>query len=158
MLKKCILWFFVIVVSIQIFSFSGENGQTSDGTSKKVTAAVVEIVKKTCDIPQQEERSLFEFCNKVVRKTAHFSEFMLLAMFTAALCRSYRLNMRFSVLISSLYCLLFGTADEIHQLFVDGRTGRVTDVIIDFSGALAGVVLFVLCRMLYQYFCRKKSN
>lgn len=155
MLKKSILWICVILISAQIFSFSSADSTKSGNTSKKVATVVVEAVKKTRSVPKSEEPALFEFCHKIVRKTAHFSEYMLLAFFVAALVQSYRLKMGLTFLISSLYCLLFAAGDEIHQLFVDGRSGQLTDVLIDFSGALTGIVFFILCRRLYQ-FIRKR--
>lgn len=158
MLKKSILWIFVIFISVQIFSFSSATAAQSSNTSKKVTEVVVEVVKKTRSVPKAEEATLFEVCHKIVRKTAHFSEFMLLAIFVAALCRSYRFNMHVTLIISLLYPLLFAAADEFHQLFVDGRSGQITDVLIDFSGALTGTLAFVLCRFILLHIRRKKSS
>ena len=158
MLKKSILWIFVIFISVQIFSFSSATAAQSSSTSKKVTEVVVEVVKKTRSVPKTEETTLFEKCHKIVRKTAHFSEFMLLAIFVADLCRSYRFNMRVTLIIALLYPLLFAAADEFHQLFVDGRSGQITDVLIDFSGALTGTLAFVLCRFILLHIRRKKSS
>ncbi len=36
---------------------------------------------------------------------------------------------------------LYGISDEIHQLFVPGRHGRVTDVLFDAAGALLMILL-----------------
>ena len=38
-------------------------------------------------------------------------------------------------------CTLYAATDEIHQLFVAGRTGKWQDVLLDSSGALAGLLL-----------------
>lgn len=39
---------------------------------------------------------------------------------------------------------VYAATDEIHQLFVAGRSGRFSDVLIDSSGALLGVLIFAL--------------
>ena len=39
------------------------------------------------------------------------------------------------------FTILYGISDEIHQLFVPGRHGRVADVLFDASGALLMVLL-----------------
>ena len=40
----------------------------------------------------------------------------------------------------------YAATDEFHQLFVPGRSGQLSDVILDSAGALAGVAAFtVLC-------------
>ena len=40
--------------------------------------------------------------------------------------------------------VLYACTDEFHQLFVDGRSAQVTDVLIDSVGALSGVLLTLL--------------
>ncbi len=40
--------------------------------------------------------------------------------------------------------ILYAISDEIHQLFVPGRSGKVTDVIIDSLGILTGIVFFLI--------------
>lgn len=39
---------------------------------------------------------------------------------------------------------VYAATDEIHQLFVAGRSGRFSDVCIDSAGALLGVAVFAL--------------
>lgn len=148
MLKKGFLWFMVLFLSYQIFSFSGAVAAESDSTSKKITTAVVHVIKQIIPIPEQEERALFDICHVVVRKTAHFSEYLLLAASVLALARSYLLKMRYAVLISAGYSLLYAIGDEVHQLFVDGRSGQFTDVLIDFAGALVGVGIYCAVKFL----------
>ena len=44
----------------------------------------------------------------------------------------------------------YAASDEFHQLFVEGRAGRVSDVLIDSAGALAGVGICTLCIWLHR--------
>ena len=56
--------------------------------------------------------------------------------------RKFRKEMFLPWLIAALYAAY----DEIHQLLVPGRSGQLSDVILDSAGALAGVAAFtVLC-------------
>lgn len=56
--------------------------------------------------------------------------------------RKFRKEMFLPWLIAALYA----ASDEIHQLLVPGRSGQLSDVILDSAGALAGVAAFtVLC-------------
>ena len=41
---------------------------------------------------------------------------------------------------------LYAAADEFHQLFVPGRSGQVSDVMLDSAGALAGLLILALVR------------
>jgi VanZ family protein len=36
---------------------------------------------------------------------------------------------------------IYAVSDEVHQLFVDGRAGRVLDVLIDFAGSSLGIII-----------------
>ena len=36
---------------------------------------------------------------------------------------------------------LYASSDEIHQLFIPGRSGQFTDVLIDTSGGLAAILV-----------------
>lgn len=54
----------------------------------------------------------------------------------------------FKILLSGalawLVCVLYATSDEIHQLFVPGRSCQIGDIAIDAAGAAAGIVLILL--------------
>lgn len=151
-LKKICLWLAVILLSCRIFAFSADTGAESNGVSRKIANVVVSVVKKTTSPAKQSaswEYQLFHFCHKIVRKTAHFSIYALLAALALLLARSYRFSIKLSCVISLAYCLLFAASDEVHQLFVAGRSGQITDVLLDFSGALFGIGLVLLVRYLY---------
>jgi len=156
MLKKAILWILVIFISVQIFSFSNADSTSSAAISTKITGVIFRAVQGVFDVPQEQEAELFDFCHKAVRKTAHFTEYACLVVSVYLLLSCYSLKKIFSPLISLLYCLVYAITDEVHQLFVDGRSGQVADVCIDFLGAVAGV-LIVLC-VKYLILHRKQKN
>ena len=49
------------------------------------------------------------------------------------------------------FTVLYAISDEIHQLFIDGRTARFTDVLIDAAGALGGILLVLLIYTLIKH-------
>lgn len=132
MVKKVLLWLAVIFVSLMIFGFSATDGNKSKNLSVKVTEKVVHMEKSE----EIDENISFKAVHALIRKSGHFFEFALLGVLTLYLARSYNLSLKMCLLISLLYTLFFAMGDEIHQLFVDGRDGRVTDVLIDFCGSL----------------------
>jgi len=77
----------------------------------------------------------------VIRKTAHFLEFMLLYLL---LNRGFKNTSKITVakrLILVLFLTIFYAAsDEYHQTFISGRTGKPFDIGIDFLGALFGLI------------------
>ena len=58
--------------------------------------------------------------------------------------------------MSVLSTALYAVTDEIHQLFVPGRSGQITDVILDSCGGLIGAVLSAT--ILYLIRKRKKDG
>lgn len=79
--------------------------------------------------------------NFVVRKCAHFTEYMVLGIIAThafdveGRCRPV------AVLATVVFLVAVPSIDETIQLFVPGRSGMVTDVMIDCCGALTGVLL-----------------
>jgi VanZ family protein len=43
-------------------------------------------------------------------------------------------------LLALLICILYAISDEIHQMFIPGRSGQVSDVLIDSTGGLVGIL------------------
>ena len=79
----------------------------------------------------------------IVRKTAHFCEFGLLGC-ELMLLFWLRNGLRFQNLCNSAFAaLLSAVTDESIQLFV-GRDGMVQDVVLDFTGAVTGILLVSL--------------
>ena len=40
----------------------------------------------------------------------------------------------------------YAATDEFHQLFVPGRSGQISDVVLDSAGALAGLLILTVAR------------
>lgn len=85
----------------------------------------------------------------VVRKLAHFSEYALLGVLTCGLFRARRRELRRGPFPTVLLVALVPVVDECIQLFVPGRTGQPTDVLIDLGGLVFGGLLawFVSARL-----------
>ncbi len=74
-----------------------------------------------------------ELTDHIVRKLAHFTEFTVIGM-------------------------LATTCDETIQLFSEGRSGQITDVLLDFSGVVTGMLFLLLCFMLYIQIRKRKGK
>ena len=81
----------------------------------------------------------------LVRKTAHIiANFVLgILMYRALRINIRRWRTRTVASFALLSCSLYAVTDEIHQLFVPGRSGELRDVMIDSIAALVGVGLCV---------------
>ena len=87
-----------------------------------------------------------EAIHHVIRKCAHLTEYAVLAIL---LWRAVRKPVRRDprpwswreASIAVLIVFLYASTDEFHQIFVPSRTALVSDVFIDTSGAVAGMIL-----------------
>lgn len=129
------LWLTLSVVWIGfIFSNSIQPAQQSDGMSGPITQWL-----------QSAATALFGngdwVTSTLVRKTAHFVEYMGLGILLYQTARGFwGTRLRF-VLSAAVAGLLTASVDETIQLFVEGRSGQLTDVALDFCGVLCGVWL-----------------
>jgi VanZ family protein len=73
------------------------------------------------------------------RKGAHFFSYLVLGVLVMnALRRSGVEGFRLCIFALGI-CVLYAISDEVHQLFVHGRSGQVTDVLLDSVGAVVGI-------------------
>lgn len=83
----------------------------------------------------------------IVRKCAHFFEFSVLGF----LLRGGACPPLLPVLGVLIPC-----ADELLQLFSDGRSAQLSDAVLDCSGVLFGALCFALLRSLFR--CIQKGD
>lgn len=128
---------------IVIFSFSAREGDDSENQSIKAGMAVCHIfVPGFDDLSEQQQIHMAQTIDHPVRKIAHATEYALLAGLLLGAVTVGTVNIRY-VAISVIIAVLYAATDEFHQLFVPGRSGRVTDVLIDGSGAAAGTLIIL---------------
>lgn len=79
----------------------------------------------------------------LVRKSAHIIAYFILGilMYRALCINICCWRARTVASLALLSCSLYAVTDEIHQLFVPGRSGELRDVMIDSIAALVGVGL-----------------
>ena len=88
----------------------------------------------------------YRFSEYFVRKLAHLGEFMLLGFFLMLTLRVYTARLLAHLSWPLFFGLAIPVADESLQLFSAGRSAKVSDILIDFTGVLVGVgiALFLL--------------
>ena len=136
----------VIIWMIFIFYMSGKTGQESSGQSGKISLFITDLLEKVRQDPAQEMQNLQDILELVIRKAAHMTEYAILFLLSylatvkISMSQSRFYNRSIAVLIS----LLYACSDEMHQLLVPGRSGRMIDVGID----MAGVLIVLICMIL----------
>jgi VanZ family protein len=141
-MRKILAWAAVILWMALIFFFSAQAAEQSDQLSIGIAEKIAEAVEKV--IPGT--GLVAEGMNHFVRKNAHFFVYLVLGALTVnALCTSGVRGLR-GVAAAMAVCVLYAVSDEIHQIFVPGRSGQFTDVLIDSAGAAVGSLIIWFIR------------
>jgi len=150
-MRRKIFTGFVIVWMIIIFMFSARNADVSSQDSSRVGILAGRIFFRDFnDWDLQEQIAFAQKIDHPVRKTAHATEYAILGMLLfGAVCQTGEQKRR-TVVLSWGIGTLYAATDEIHQIFVPGRSGQITDVMIDSSGVAVGVLFLLLLSGLVQ--------
>ena len=153
-IKKIILTSLLVIWMIIIFIFSNQNSTKSESTSDRVASTVIDTVEEVVktEIAEDKKESIIENTRFVVRKTAHFTLYFILGILSYLTMRCYSINK--VIIFSIIFCFLYACSDEIHQMFLDGRTAKLLDVFIDTMGSCVGVFLCLLISKL-RLKCKK---
>ena len=81
------------------------------------------------------------FLAVLIRKVAHFLEYLILGVLSI---NCFKKHFSKYLIISIFFCIIYAFSDEIHQLFIDGRSCQVLDVFIDSIGSLSGIFAYKL--------------
>lgn len=144
--KKYILrWTMLVLWMCFIFYMSSRSGSESQEQSDLVLSILNFL-------GLQLNENIKNIASFIVRKTAHVTEYMILYILIFRVVTLYS-NTKKSKLIALLCMVLYASTDEIHQLFVPGRSGMVRDVFIDSIGGIIGVGI----TFIYENIKKKKS-
>lgn len=143
-----------------IFAFSAQTAEESTMVSNSVGIMVGNLIVPGFDGWNMGQQ--LEFAEQIeygVRKCAHWMEYALLgvllvgALVDTGKVKSVEMNSaelntapnrnsrRKQILASTAIGICYACSDEFHQLFVPGRSGQVTDVLLDSFGVIVGVIL-----------------
>ena len=87
----------------------------------------------------------------VIRKSAHMFLYFMLSILVFNIVYKIKYNNKNSILKASIITLLiiflYACTDEIHQLFIPGRSGEFRDVMVDTFGGIIGLILMGIIRI-----------
>lgn len=154
MVKKILLWVLVIGCMVLIFSFSAQSADNSMDLSDGLLNRILDFF----NIHLAAETVMF--MRVFIRKVAHFAVYMLLGFLVYLLFKEgYSVTVKKCAYVAVLICALYAVTDEVHQLFVPGRSGMVKDVFIDTAGASCGIIVaWALCLIIGRLIKRGRKN
>lgn len=142
--KDKVLIILAIIWMGVIFMFSAQVSDESKSSSNKVTSAVVNTVIsiKKENISEEKRQKIIEDKTFIVRKTAHFTEYFILGLILILFLQTKEKLTTKYIILAIIFCVLYATSDEIHQLFVDGRSCKIMDILIDTCGSSLAILGF----------------
>ena len=141
-IKSVFLWTLTALCMVVIFWLSSRTAQESSEQSSAVLEWLISVFGDNL------------FTDFIVRKLAHCLEFTgLCFLLNLSLYQSSGKKMPIrAIMLTSLYAV----TDEVHQLFVDGRSCQISDWAIDTAGAVIGALGFIA--VIYVIGSIKKKN
>ncbi len=132
-----------LLVMYLIFTFSAQDGVSSARLSRMVSHQAVVVADRVLDKEWSDAQieAYTEQIHYYVRKTAHVTEYFVLAVTVAFPLYVYGIRGLWLVLLAGTFCVGFAGLDEYHQSFVAGRGPSVRDVAVDSIGILPGIIL-----------------
>ena len=132
-----IIWMFVI------FSFSGQNGESSGSFSNTIIIKIANIISKEEITPLKEEELIKKY-SFIVRKSGHFGLYFILAFLVFLLVNKiYNITPK-TFIYTVIFCFVYACSDELHQSFISGRACSFMDVIIDTFGSLVSTTILYI--------------
>lgn len=149
---KKVFWLFLFLALADmavIFMFSMQNAEESTELSKGMASTIVENTVGLSDDKNVAKKQI-DKTESVLRVLAHASLFALLGVFAFMTYKSSGCtdNTVYIFILTLATCIIYSLSDEIHQIFVDGRTFQFFDIMTDTIGSAIG--------MSATYFVRKK--
>lgn len=139
-----------------IFTFSARNADLSTQDSMSIGILFGRfIVPSFAEMDSQMQVSFADMIDHPIRKMAHAAEYAVLGfLLTGSYADTNR--KRFSrFCIPAGLGALYAVSDELHQLFVPGRSCELTDMLIDSSGVILGTLFGLL---IFVYWKSRKGR
>ena len=156
-IRKVLSTVLVIIWMLTIFYFSHQQGTGSSSTSKKVTEAIVNILDIKKEMTEENKEEIVKIIEPIIRKLAHYTLYMLGGILIINCIDAYIKEDIKIIICSSLIGVIYAVSDELHQLFVNGRSGKIIDVVIDSIGIFTGIAMYLVVKKIIEAIVDRKK-
>lgn len=142
MFGKTIKILAILLIMVTIFMFSMDTGEESTTKSDELIIRISETILHRKLSEKEKEEYITRYVVPI-RKTAHFTMYFLLGLFTISLLNDYNLINKKLLIYTIVFVFIYACSDEIHQLLVPDRSGEVLDVLIDTLGGTTASLIYL---------------
>ena len=143
-IKRLLSMVLVIVWMVIVFYFSHQQGEGSGNLSRNIAIKTIEIIDIRKNIAEESKKEIIKVLEPIIRKLAHLSIYIVGGMLICNCVMQFISKDVISIMLSSLIGITYALSDDVHQLFVAGRSGNIKDVVIDSLGVFIGVFTYLL--------------
>ncbi len=137
--------FLILLISLMvgIFTFSHQpaavSSQVSGGLIERMLAA---FMSNFDSLSEQARAEMIEGLQHIVRKSAHAFVYTVMGVLSMSFMLTFDFRkIKSAAVLAFLISFMYAVSDEIHQLFIDGRSGQISDVVLDSFGAVFGIAV-----------------
>lgn len=155
----CFLVFGILslITMVIIFLFSAQKAETSAALSGQFGSFIEKILNGMDWLLSE---GILQWIKTYLRKIAHFVLYTLLGAFVMASVANTKIKKGvIKIGLTAGIGLVYSISDEIHQLFIEGRSGELRDVLLDFAGVITGIILtLAVCKIIQIIAKNRKKN
>ncbi len=158
-IRTYVLFILTIMWMILIFSMSAKPADESTDISIAFGRIYCELFYPGySEMTEEEQFFTAEDIDHPLRKAAHVTEFAVLGVLVSLSAGELLSDRKKQFSTALVISVLYAATDELHQLFVPGRSAEVRDVLIDGGGVLAGVVITAIAVFLMDKKQKKSAQ
>lgn len=145
--KRLIMLCILLAWMTLIYLFSAQNSIQSASLSSGMLRKLLSLLPGWNAMSPALQTRRIDQLHHLFRKLGHFSEYTVLGVIAASTMRTCFPTVVTSgkcvryFFIPACFALSYAACDEIHQIFVPGRSCEFRDVMIDTAGACLGILL-----------------
>lgn len=149
-LHKIISWIAVLIWMAFIFYLSHQPAKVSSELSSGVVQLVSGMLTALFPFMEFDIDQLHFF----IRKGAHFFAYFTLGLLVLRAILIGRNIKVYLIGYAFIICVVYAISDEVHQLFIPGRSGELRDVLIDSVGSVTGIGFYICMRYARKHFVK----
>lgn len=138
-MKKVISYILLILWISIIFILSHQPSGVSGDISGSLIYDVFNFIYDIFNLNTSNLNNFIEMIHEPIREVMHALEYLILAILT--MNALYQSKIKKYMVSTILFCFIYSISDEVHQLFIDGRTFQILDLFMDFIGYMLGSLI-----------------
>ena len=158
--KRILLLLILIADMVFIFYNSAQVAAVSSNASQSVTQMVAHVIVPNYDkLDETEKLNTVASLEAIVREAAHLLQFVPMGFALYLLLCSTELPdklRKVRIPLPLCFGFLYALSDEIHQLFVPGRSFQFFDIFMDICGVTVGIIGGIILLLIIDSIKKRK--